>query len=60
MQDEQLDESSNPVSEQGAKPTVEINISSKNTGASLREDYGSEFKAHLLEQYKLYVEMADR
>lgn len=60
MQDKQLDASSNSVSEQGTKPTVEINISSKNTRASLRENYGSEFKAHLLEQYKLYVEMADR
>jgi hypothetical protein len=60
MQDEQLDASSNPVSKQGAKPTIEINVSSKNTEASLKEDYGSEFKAHLLEQYKLYVEMADR
>jgi hypothetical protein len=26
----------------------------------LRGNYGSEFKAHILEQYKLYVEMADR
>jgi hypothetical protein len=60
MQDEQLDASSNPVSEQGTKPTVEINVSSKDTRASLRENYGSEFKTHLLEQYKLYVEMADR
>lgn len=60
MQDKQLDASSNSVSDQGTEPTVEINISRKNTRASLREDYGSEFKAHLLEQYKLYVEMADR
>ena len=60
MQDEQLAASSNPVSEQGTKPTIEIDISSKNARASLREDYGSEFKAHLLEQYKIYVEMADR
>ena len=27
---------------------------------SLRENYGSEFQSHILEQYKLYVEMADR
>jgi len=60
MQDEQLDASSNPVFEQGTKPTIEINVSGKNTRASLREGYGSEFQAHLLEQYKLYVEMADR
>lgn len=25
-----------------------------------REEYGEQFKEHLLEQYKLYVEMADR
>ncbi len=25
-----------------------------------REEYGKQFKEHLLEQYKLYVEMADR
>ena len=25
-----------------------------------QEDYGENYKAHLLEQYKLYVEMADR
>ena len=24
------------------------------------EEYGENYKAHLLEQYKLYVEMADR
>ena len=30
------------------------------TGTSLRENYGSEFQSHILEQYKLYVEMADR
>jgi hypothetical protein len=60
MQDEQIDSISNLVSEQDPKPTVETNISSNNARASLREDYGSEFKAHLLEQYKLYVEMADR
>ncbi len=27
---------------------------------SLREHYGGEFQSHILEQYKLYVEMADR
>lgn len=26
----------------------------------LKDNYGDEFKAHILEQYKLYVEMADR
>lgn len=60
MQDEQLDASSNLVSEQGTKQIVEINVSSKDPRASLRENYGSDFNAHLLEQYKLYVEMADR
>jgi len=24
------------------------------------EEYGPEYRAHLMEQYKLYVEMADR
>ena len=28
--------------------------------ASSQEKYGTKYKAHLLEQYKLYVEMADR
>ncbi|GCC10016.1 hypothetical protein IPdc08_00034 [archaeon] len=28
--------------------------------ATSEEEYGSNYKAHLLEQYKLYVEMADR
>lgn len=60
MQDEQFDRRSNPASEQDIKPFVEKNAANKNTESSLREDYGSEFKAHLLEQYKLYVEMSDR
>jgi len=25
-----------------------------------REEYGEQFKEHLIEQYKLYVEMTDR
>jgi len=29
-------------------------------GYMSKEDYGDEFQDHLLEQYKLYVEMADR
>ena len=28
--------------------------------ACSQEDYGEQYKSHLLEQYKLYVEMADR
>jgi len=60
MHDDQLDSRPKPSSEQEAKPFVEINVSSKNAEVSLRENYGNEFKAHLLEQYKLYVEMADR
>lgn len=60
MQDEQRDIQPNSVSAQTPQSFVEIDTSSKNTGVSLRESYGSEFKTHLLEQYKLYVEMADR
>jgi hypothetical protein len=60
MQDEQRNTQSSSVSEQTPQSFVEIDASSKSTGVSLRESYGSEFKVHLLEQYKLYVEMADR
>jgi hypothetical protein len=60
MQDEQRDTRSSSVPDQIAQSSVEINASSKGTEVSLKERYGSEFQAHLLEQYKLYVEMADR
>ena len=60
MQDEQRDTQPKSVSDQTPQSSVEINASSEGTRVSLRENYGSEFKTHLLEQYKLYVEMADR
>ena len=60
MQDEQLNEIPNLVSEQNIESSVEIKLSNKSPDISLEERYGSAFKPHLLEQYKLYVEMADR
>lgn len=60
MQDEQLDERPKIGSEQNTQSSIDANPSSKTVDASLRENYGSEFKTHLLDQYKLYVEMADR
>jgi hypothetical protein len=60
MQDEQLDKKLKSGSESDRQPSIDATIASKNVDVPLRENYGSEFKTHILEQYKLYVEMADR
>mgnify|MGYP001791605170 CR=1 FL=1 len=60
MQDEQFDNRPKTVFEQNTHSSIDANSASKNTDSSLRENYGNEFNTHLLEQYKLYVEMADR
>jgi len=61
MQDKQIDK--NPISasekEQQQQP-IDVNRVSKNEAVLSGERYGNEFKTHILEQYKLYVEMADR
>ena len=60
MQDEQLDEKPKLGSEQNTQSSDDATTAIKNIDNPLRGNYGSEFKAHILEQYKLYVEMADR
>ena len=60
MQDEQLDEKPKLGSEQNTQSSDDAITAIKNIDNPLRGNYGSEFKAHILEQYKLYVEMADR
>lgn len=60
MEDEQLDNRTKKVFEQNTQSSIDANSASKHTDSSLRENYGNEFNTHLLEQYKLYVEMADR
>jgi len=60
MQDEELNSVTQPVSDENTQPLAEIILSSKKDEVLLMEKYGSEFKAHILDQYKLYVEMADR
>jgi hypothetical protein len=60
MQDEQLDKKPKTGSGQNAQSSIDANSASKNVDNSSRENYGDQFQTHLLEQYKLYVEMADR
>lgn len=60
MQDEQIDKNPTSVSGQDLQRSIDVNTASKNENVLLRENYGNEFKTHILEQYKLYVEMADR
>ena len=60
MQDEQLDKQLKSGSEPDRQPSIDATIASKNVDVPLRESNGSGFKTHILEQYKLYVEMADR
>lgn len=59
MQDEQFD----ATLEQDSKQNIEspsTNLSQENAYTTSEAVYGKEFKQHLLEQYKMYVEMADR
>jgi len=60
MQDEQINQNLMPVSGQDIQLPINVNTTKESEDAVSRENYGSEFKAHILEQYKLYVEMADR
>ncbi|PZV06954.1 MAG: hypothetical protein DCF22_22865 [Leptolyngbya sp.] len=60
MQDEQINQNLMPVSGQYIQLPIDVNTTQKNEDVVSRENYGDEFKIHILEQYKLYVEMADR
>jgi len=60
MQNKQFDNGVEVTSEQSTPSCVGTNSANKDIDISLKESYGSEFNTHLLEQYKLYVEMADR
>jgi hypothetical protein len=60
MQDEQIDKNLISVSGQDLQPSINTNKAEKSEELLSIENYGGEFKAHILEQYKLYVEMADR
>lgn len=60
MQDEQINQNLMPVSGQDIQLPIDVNTTNKSKDIVSRESYGNEFKAHILEQYKLYVEMADR
>ena len=60
MQDEQIDKNLISSSGQNVQPSIDAIKGSQNTDVPLKENYSSEFKTHILEQYKLYVEMADR
>jgi hypothetical protein len=60
MQNEQINQNLMPVSGQDIQLPIDVNTTKKRKDVVSRENYGNEFKAHILEQYKLYVEMADR
>ncbi|WP_217899898.1 RipA family octameric membrane protein, partial [Nodularia sp. NIES-3585] len=60
MQDKQRDNEMQVESEQNTQSSVDTNSAKTHEDISLQESYGREFNTHLLEQYKLYVEMADR
>jgi len=59
MQDEPIDKNQISVSEQDCPPT-DVNPAFTSEDDPIIKNYGINFKAHILDQYKLYVEMADR
>ena len=60
MQDEPIDKNQILVSEQDFFLPTNVNRADKSENDLLIKNYGSNFKAHILDQYKLYVEMTDR
>ena len=60
MQDEPIDKNQISVPEQDFSLPTGVNMAGKSENDLLTKNYGSNFKAHILDQYKLYVEMTDR